>query len=58
MHTTIINTGRKPDRKLISEIEKVKGWFVEWGDGYVKLSADTEVRLNELETFFRKSINL
>lgn len=58
MNTAIINIDRKPDRELIGKIEEVKGWFIEWGDGYVKLSADTEDRLKELEAFFRKSTNL
>ena len=52
MHTTILYTAEQPNTKLIKAIESVKGWFIDWQDGCVKLSADTKERLKDLVDFF------
>lgn len=52
MHTAKLYTDEQPNAKLIKAIESVKGWFIEWEDGCVKLSADTKGRLEDLVDFF------
>lgn len=52
MHTAILHTNEQPNTKLIKAIESVKGWFIEWKGGCVKLSADTKERLTDLVEFF------
>lgn len=52
MRTEILYTNKKPNKKLIKAIESVKGWFIDWQDGCVKLSADTKGRLKDLVDFF------
>ena len=52
MHTAILQTNEQPNAKLIKAIESVKGWFIEWEGGCVKLSADTKERLTDLVEFF------
>lgn len=57
MRTEILYTNKKPNKKLIKAIESVKGWFIEWEGGCVKLSADTKGRLKDLVDFFNLFIN-
>lgn len=56
MHTTILYTDERPDTKLIKAVESVKGWFIDWQKGCVKLSADTKDRLDDLVEFFNMFI--
>lgn len=51
MKTIVIKTNEYRNAKLIKAIESVKGWFIEWNEGYIKLSADTKERLNDLLDF-------
>lgn len=52
MHTAKLYTDEQPNAKLIKAIEPVKGWFIDWQGGCVKLSADTRERLTDLVEFF------
>lgn len=51
MNIKVLQTNQQPNKKLIKAIESVKGWFIDWQDGCIKLHADTKERLSELITF-------
>lgn len=51
MKTILIKTNKLKDDKLIKAIEGIKGWFIEWNNNCIKLSADTENRLQDLKEF-------
>lgn len=51
MKTILIKTNKPKDDKLIKAIESIKGWFIEWNNNCIKLSADTENRLQDLKEF-------
>lgn len=52
MNTYTIHKRIKRNVKLINAIEAGRGWFIEWNDDNIKLSADTKERLNDLIEFF------
>lgn len=53
MFTQTIHKQISRNNKLISAIESVSGWFIEWNTDNIKLSADTQNRLDDLVEFFR-----
>lgn len=52
MYTQTIHEQIAINKKLIKAIESVHGWFIEWNADSIRLSADTEERLNDLIEFF------
>lgn len=52
MNTIVLYINEQPNSKLINDVESVSGWFIDWQGEHVKLSADTEKRLNELYKFW------
>ena len=52
MYTKTIYEQIDVNSNLIKAIESVQGWFIEWNADSIRLSADTEERLDDLIEFF------
>lgn len=52
MYSITINKQIKPNKSLINAIEQVNGWYIDWQQDHIKLSADHKSRLNDLKDFF------